>query len=182
VETSFAPAPAPVARPVPSAELKQGRGSGEGGALDLSTVPTAMDARLEAVDGALRPTVITPGALWSKTASAALLAPRPATAALGPAQQRTEKQAAFDLLDALTKSGALPLTHAVLHVVVCATHAFADSVVDTVVRGNVNPVERAERAAALLCSVAHGAAAAGLVAPDALPRLQAASPALFADE
>ena len=35
-----------------------------------------------------------------------------------------EKNAAFDLLDMITKSGAIPLSHATLHVVLCATHCF----------------------------------------------------------
>ena len=140
-----------------------------------------MDERIEAVDPCLRPTTVmlAEGRAWTKTSLLALLAKRTATVALGEAEQRTEKQRVFDLLDALTKSGALPLGHAELHVVLCATHAFAASVVDTVVQGNVNPVERAERAAVALAALAHGAPAAELLEQAGRARLAASSPLLF---
>eukprot|EP00971_Amphidinium_carterae_P045348 892236-Amphidinium_carterae.1 len=91
-----------------------------------------MDQKFEAMDtdGSLRPTIIKPGEMWSKRAQKALLA-SPHESCLDTDAQKLEKDAAFDLLDALTKSGALPVEHASLHIVVAATHCFDKSVLET---------------------------------------------------
>merc|ERR1719330_854334 len=102
-----------------------------------------MDRRFEELDtdSALRPTIISPGKVWSKVSQKALLA-SPITATLHAAAQKTEKDAAFDLLDALTKSGGLPINHAALHIVVAATHCFDKTVTETVVQDNINPINK----------------------------------------
>lgn len=137
---------------------------------DLTQVPQELEARMEAdLDpgdlggvGALRPTIISPGETWTKRSQKALLA-APATATLGREEQREARAAAFDLLDALTKSGALPVEHASLHVVVAATHCFDKSLVDTLVQDSANPIALAERASLTMASVVHRRPAAALV-------------------
>lgn len=47
---------------------------------------------------------------------------------------------ALELLDALTRSGALVVEEAALHVILAATHAFDKGLVDTVVQDNLNPI------------------------------------------
>jgi hypothetical protein len=180
-ETSAASASvstAPEALPPASSTAAAGPASADP-STDLSVVPSALDARSEALDPALRPTVLSVGDLWTKKASAALLA-KPSTSSVGALAQADAKAMAFDLLDALSRSGALVLDHAALHVVVAATHAFDASLVDTVVERNVNPVERAERSALVMATVVHGLpAAAALVAAAQLDRVRDASPLLF---
>ena len=58
----------------------------------------------------------------------------------------------FDLLDALTRSGALPIENASLHVVIGATHSFVDSLMNTVVQRNRNPIESMERSSLIMAS------------------------------
>eukprot|EP00663_Eupelagonemidae_sp_cell21sb_P012564 gene12564-biopygen9723 len=65
----------------------------------------------------VRPTIIKPGEIWMKKAQSGLL---------GPMQEGTviyllqEREKAFDLLDALSRSGSLPVDAATLHVVLAA--------------------------------------------------------------
>jgi hypothetical protein len=156
---------------------------------DLTKVAVEMDSRYDALDpsAALRPTILTPGSSWVKKAQAALLAAKkpPTRSVLGAEEQAAEKAKAFDLLDALSRSGALPLMHSELHVVVCATHAFDDSVVDTVIGKNVNPIEHAERSALIMAGAVHGVPARGsagyaaMVKQESVSRVAELSPLLF---
>jgi len=161
---------------------------------DLTKVAVEVDARYDALDSsnALRPTVVTCGRTWHKKAQAALLTATskkpPLQTSLDASGQTAEKAKAFDLLDALSRSGALTLEHSELHVVLCATQAFDESVVDTVVSKNVNPIERAERSALIMAAAVHGKPAVGpegysaLVKPESLARVTDLSPLLFGGE
>jgi len=146
-------------------------------------VPLELNARFERLDadGALRPTIINPSATWTKRAQKALLA-SPATTTLGPAEQKLERAAAFDLLDALTKSGALPLEHASLHIVVAATHCFDKSVMETVIQENSNPIDKVERSMLIMASTVHQQPVSALVQEAQHARIAAASPKLFLDD
>jgi len=57
-----------------------------------------------------------------------------ATTTLGLDEQGKERQRAFDLLDALTKSGALSVDMASLHVVIAATHCFDKTLMNTLIQ------------------------------------------------
>jgi len=159
-------------------------GSGEGGveaAVDFTRIPAALDAKLEALDeaGALRPTRLKVGDRMSLRSQKALLA-APQTTSLGAAEQQREKQRAFDLLDAISRAGSLPIACASLHVVIAATHAFDRSLVDTLVVKNVNPIEKLERSALIVAETIHGRPAHQLVHPDAYERVATfAAPALL---
>merc|ERR1712012_122944 len=75
---------------------------------DYTEVPQEMNKAFENLDedNALRPTIIGLGETWSKTEQKALLA-KPSIRSLDAEAQKVELNAAFDLLDALTRSGAL---------------------------------------------------------------------------
>merc|ERR1711879_304835 len=120
--------------------------------------------------GALRPTIITPGATWTKKEQKALLA-QPLEKRLSTSEQKQEKDAAFDLLDALTKSGALPIKHASLHVIVAATHCFDKTIMETVVQDNVNPIEKVERSSLVMASTVHQVAVGDLIQQSQRARL-----------
>mmetsp|Transcript_56259 Transcript_56259/g.131116 ORF Transcript_56259/g.131116 Transcript_56259/m.131116 type:complete len:252 (-) Transcript_56259:65-820(-) len=168
----------------PDAEMAEqpqtGASASAGPAVDYTTVPKEMDRQFERFDsdGAVRPTIITPSEIWHKLAQKALLA-RPETKILQSDEQKSEKDAAFDLLDAITKSGGLPLEHASLHIVVAATHCFEQTVMETVIRENNNPIDRVERSTLIMASTVHQKPAAALVSEAQLPRVSAASPMLF---
>merc|ERR1719210_2353580 len=115
-----------------------------------------MDANFERLDcnGICRSTIISPSNTWTKRSQKALLA-KPALTTLGSKEQKHEKDAAFDLLDALTKSGGLPIEHASLHIVVAATHCFDQTVTETVVQQNVNPIDKVERSTLIMAGTVH---------------------------
>lgn len=113
--------------------------------------------------------------------------------------QKLERNTCFDLLDALTKSGCVPIDGATLHIVMCATHCFTDNIMNTLVKDNVNPIEKVERSALIVASTIHRKASkhrlsgflafshlvsqtpAELVKAAELDRVKAASPGLFVD-
>ena len=125
-------------------------------AIDYTQVPSKLDAKFDKLDeeGAVRPTKILPGDVWRKKFQKALLA-KPSETSLGKDGLRTEKNKAFDLLDALSKSGALPLGNCQLHVVIVVTHCFDKSLMETVFKDNVNPIEHVERTQLIIASVVH---------------------------
>ncbi len=148
--------------------------------VDYTKIPNLLEEAYTKYDpdSSLRPTIINPGATWEKRAQAGLLA-TPTMQSLYAEEQTREKDAAFDLLDALTRSGALAIEHASLHVVIAATHCFDQSVMDTLVQRNVNPIERVERSTLIMAATLQGQPAAALVQESQVERLQLYSPALM---
>jgi hypothetical protein len=115
-----------------------------------------IDAKFDKLDedGAVRPTKVLLGEVWRKKFQKALLA-KPSETSLGKDELRTEKNKAFDLLDALSKSGALPLGNCQLHVLIVVTHCFDRTLMETVTRDNVNPIEKVERTQLIIASAVH---------------------------
>jgi len=179
-----APEPAKVERS--QSQMSHPDHGGEDGKLavgrDYTQVPKEMDARFETldVDGQVRPTIINPGEYWTKNSQKALLA-KPETSVLDSDAQKKEKDAAFDLLDALTKSGAIPVEHASLHVVVAATHCFDKSVLETIVQDNVNPIDKVERSTLIMATTVHQQPAEALIKDAQRLRVKDTSPMLFVE-
>merc|ERR1711957_477708 len=156
---------------------------GRAGQRDYTEVPKELEARFEKLDqdNCLRPTIIKPGNVWSKKEKAKLLADF-MTRPMHADDQKTSKNSAFDLLDALTKSGGLPAEHASLHVLVAATHQFDKTVTQTIVQDNVNPIDKVERSMLIMASTVHEVATPALLQPGQQARVQDTSPQLFAVE
>jgi len=147
---------------------------------DYTLIPNELDRKFEILDedSALRPTIIQPGQVWVKSSQVALLS-FPVTQTLTIDQQQLEKNKAFDLLDALTRSGCLMIDQASLHVVMAATHCFDKTLIDTVIQDNVNPIEKVERSALIVATTIHNKPAHELVKPEQLERVSTYSPGLF---
>jgi hypothetical protein len=148
--------------------------------VDYTKFPSLLDKRYEELDpdSALRPTIIRPGSVWSKKSFETLLSD-PQTLSMHAKEQDTAKNEAFDLLDALSNSGALVMHSASLHVVIAATHCFDKSLMDTVVQGNVNPIERVERSALIMASTIHEMPVSQLISENQKSRVLTYSPQLL---
>jgi len=134
------------------------------GAVDYTQIPQQLDAKFEqlATDAALRPTIITPGSRWNKKSQKGLLSAAVSTS-LNTEQQKSTKDEAFDLLDGITRAGALSCDHASLHVVIASTHCFDSNLMDTIVCNNINPIAKVERSMLILANTVHGASVEQMV-------------------
>uniref|UniRef100_A0A6B2KXG2 Uncharacterized protein n=1 Tax=Arcella intermedia TaxID=1963864 RepID=A0A6B2KXG2_9EUKA len=148
--------------------------------IDYTKIPMEMDQKFEALDedGSLHSNIITFGQNWSRKFQKALLA-QPSEENLGVNEQLKERNKAFDLLDALTKSGLLPIEHAELHVILGSTHTFDKTLINTVVQDNVNPIEKVERSLLIVATTVHDTGAADLVRAEQIERVSTYSPVLF---
>jgi len=150
---------------------------------DYTQLPVEMDRKFEAldVDGALRPTIVDVGKTWRKKTFKALLA-NPEEYSLNIDEQARERNKAFDLLDALSRSGCLSFEQASLHIVLASTHCFDKTLMNTVIQDNVNPIEKVERSTLIVATTIHDRSAGELVAPEQLKRVATYSPLLFGEE
>jgi len=149
-------------------------------AVDYTKIPAQLEKKMEQldVDGALRPTIIKASNSWSKKFQKALLAAAESSS-LGTDEQGKERNKTFDLLDALSKSGALSVDYASLHVVIASTHCFAKSLMNTVIQDNINPIEKLERSSLIVASTIHRQAPLDLVADEQVARVGTYSPMLI---
>jgi len=149
------------------------------GVTDYTKIPHQLDSKFESMDkeGSVRPTIINVGSTWSKKFKKSLLADV-TTSTLRSDKQKSEKVAAFDLLDALSKSGGLQIEDAALHVVMAATHCFDRNLMDTIVQKSVNPIEKVEHSTMIMATIVHDQPVEALVKSDQLPRLLEFSPTL----
>lgn len=177
--TSETPQPA---QPIRSGETSGGRDEG-GAGVDYTQIPRQLDQRLELLDedSALRPTIINPGDAWNRTSRKSLLAD-PEDEVLFADEQKTEKDKAYDLMDALSKSGSIPFEDAALHVVIAATHCFDETLVNTVIQRNVNPIEKVEVSSVIVATTIHASPAVELLMEDQRARVLGNAPRLAASE
>merc|ERR1712137_677960 len=148
--------------------------------LDVTKLPTLLDEKFEKYDkdNALHSTIIKAETNWNKKFLKALLA-KPTETTLSPEDLRKEKNKTFDSLDALTRSGGLEIDEASFHVVLASTHCFDQTLMDTIIKDNINPIEKLERSTLIVASTIQQVPPAQLLTPDHLDRIKQISPAIF---
>jgi hypothetical protein len=122
--------------------------------MDFTMVPKLLDRTIEVhdKDGALRLTTVeTSKDGWTRDRQKTLLT-KSEPHILTTTDIASEKSKAFDLLDALSRSGSLAISFSELHVVICATHSFEKNVMETVIENNINPIEKLEMSTLLMAS------------------------------
>ena len=176
--------------------------------IDYTQIPIELDHKFGKLgrENTLKPSIIHLHNTWTKTRQASLLS-QPTTRSdfffsffsfflclfsyflsyflfgqyslVREEEQRTERNEAFDLLDALTKSGELSIRSASLHVVIASTHCFDKTLIDTIVQDNVNPIEKVEKSSLMIASTIHDLPIAELVNESQIERLRTHSAISF---
>jgi hypothetical protein len=124
---------------------------------DFTMIPKALDTKLEHfdTDHSLHSIIIKAGTDWTRTRQLNFLT-SPETTRLSSDDVRHEKIKAYALLDALSRSGTLPIAHSELHVFVAVSHCFENDVMGTIIQENINPIMKVERSSLLVASTIYG--------------------------
>jgi hypothetical protein len=157
---------------------------GRNGTDDFTMIPKILDAALENCDSdnAVKSTIIKAGSTWTRTRQENFLT-GPKVNSLGSDEILTEKKKVFDLLDAISRSGTLPIDCSELHVFVAVSHCFDNDVMGTVIQDNVNPIQKLERSSLLLASTIYGKPPTTLIGNELnRQRLRGSFPLLFSDD
>jgi len=152
---------------------------------DLTMFPKELDKKLEQLDtdSVLHSTKIKAGVGWDLQRQENIMSLFKQNQ-LSEQDIVSEKNRAFDLLDALSRSGSLPIEAAELHVVACLSHCFEKDLMGTIIRDNINPIAKVERSAILFASTIHHRLVAPttalmMVSPQHTQRLKSTFPLLF---
>lgn len=129
------------------------------------------------VDNSVQGTIINVSPEWFKMKTSLL--GHFSDAQLKNEELLAERNKAFDLLDALSRGGAVVM-EANFHVIHGTVHTFDKTLLDTVIQANINPIEKVERSLLIAASTIYNVPVKDLISPEHLDRVQAASPHLFA--
>jgi len=148
---------------------------------DFIQISKQMERRMTIIDHAsarVRPTTVTPGVSWKRTLQRTLLGKPTHETLLAPDQSRETNQA-FELIDALSRSGALSFNEGSFHVISVSTHWFDKTLMDAIIQDNVNPIEIVERSTLLAASVLFDKPIEEIISKDQLSRVKNVSSMLF---
>jgi hypothetical protein len=142
--------------------------------LDVTKFPALLDRAYDQYDreNAIRPAIIHIGEAWTKQSKKHLLSPVTTTILDQEDQISTERGKVFALLDALTRSGGLMIDHAAFHVLIAGVHRFDESLMNTIIQKNKNPITSVERSYLLMASTLHEVHATHLVDHSQLLRIE----------
>ena len=140
---------------------------------DFTLLPKVLDEKLEEDDknGYLRSTIIKTASNWERKRQDNMLVPM-IRSSLSISDIGSERSKGFDLLMAISRSGALPIDAAELHVIVAVSHCFENNLMATVIQDNINPIEKVEASMLLLASVIHDTSPGLLTSPPEEPFLK----------
>lgn len=96
---------------------------------DFTLIPKVLDSKIELYDSdsSLRSTIIKASRSWTRRRQHNLLS-SVASSVMDTSAIEEEHNKAFDLLDAISRSGTLPIDCAEVHVVISLTHSFENDV------------------------------------------------------
>jgi hypothetical protein len=127
----------------------------------------------------LRSTIVTAGSNWGKIRQENFLSGAKRTT-LSPDSTSNEKKKAFDLLDAISRSGTLAIECSEFHVVVVVSHCFDKDILGTIIQDNINPIAKLERSSLVLASTIFGQSAACVIRSEQdVKRLRSVFPLLL---
>lgn len=126
-------------------------------AFDITAMPTLLDSNFdEYCNGSvLRAAILNSNLPWTLTRQQTILSASERTL-IGTEEAAREKLKAFELIDALTKSGGLTIDHASTHIIIATQHSFDNTLTNTVVQDNINPIEKLEVSALTAAATLHG--------------------------
>lgn len=145
--------------------------------VDFTAMPKVLDRAIERndKDASIRSTTIqTAKDGWIRHRQLNLLS-KAQKSRLTSAEIESERNKAFDLLDALSRSGSLDIPFSELHVLLCATHRFEKSVMETVIQDNINPIEKLELSTLVMASTVLDVPAHRLIRDETKGRMLAES-------
>lgn len=147
---------------------------------DYTLLPSLLEKKSSEIDptAKLRPTIIKVQEHWKKTYQKSILSDRE-TQIINTSLANEEKSKATDLLDALSKSGSISLDAVELHIVVASTHCFDETLIETVIAKNENPIEHIERSLLIMSSALQKKPVEQLIKSTEADRIKKYSPMLF---
>eukprot|EP00939_MAST-03C_sp_MAST-3C-sp1_P004703 g4703.t1 len=153
--------------------------------VDFTRIPSVLNTKFDELDDddALCPTKIrlsTEGG-WTLKSQDGLLSD-PKIKVFGSEDVRNSKNFAFDLLDGLTKSGAVDIADASMHVVLAATHMFDKTLMDSLVQDSINPIEKVEKSQLIMVSTIHARSPRALLVASDVGRVAGLNPKLLSLE
>lgn len=123
---------------------------------DLISIPNILDTNFDKYcnGSVLRSAMLNLNFPWSRTRQKSLLTPQ-TKSFLSSDDSSKEKFKAFELIDALTKSGGLTIDHASFHAIVSTQHAFDKTLMNTIIQDNINPISKLEVSSLTVAATLH---------------------------
>ena len=147
--------------------------------LNYTTIPKTLETNFDVQNcGSVRPTIIKVGPSFTKKSQMGLLQ-QPTTTSLDSDQQKTEKNKALDLLDALSRSGELIMDESSIHIVIVSTQCFDQTLINQVIQRDCNPIDLIERSTLVMAKAVHEKPVHELLVPSAVNTVKSNSPCLF---